>query len=426
MVIRRIAAVLLVSAMLLCCLPCAFADATASGGRLPDGAHDAVFADVAPGTYYAEAVPWAVERGITDGVTENKFRPNRICSRADVLALLWQYDRCPHYGRTPGFTDLSADDSRYSALCWAADAGIADDSEDERFRPDDCCTRAEAVLFLWRYAGSPSATGAMRFRDVPADSAYRMAVLWALKRGVTRGTSKETFSPDVPCTRAQLVTMLYRLNRMLPEKRLIVIDPGHQRHANYDKEPNGPGSSELKAKTASGTYGEISKLNEYELNLTVSLQLREALERRGYWVIMTRESHDVDLSNIERAEIANRAGADIAIRIHANGSSNTSVYGAETVTMTRNNPYHPELYSRCRALSQAIIDHICLQTGAKNKGVWETDTMTGVNWSEVPVTIVEMGYMSNPDEDRNLGTPSYQAKIVQGICDGVNEYFANQ
>lgn len=403
-------AVLLI--LVLCLLTCA------AGGAF------AVFSDVSAGDYFAEAVDWAVQRGITTGVTATEFQPHRACSRAEAVTFLWRYDRTPHYGRQTLFTDLKAGGYYEKAVCWAVEEGIVKGVNKTSFAPDASCSRAQIVTFLWRYAGSPKVTGTTRFEDVSPDRYYYQAVLWAAKNGVTRGVSATAFSPNRICTRAQIVTMLLRMDKILPEKRLVVIDPGHQRRGNYDKEPIGPGATQTKAKVSSGTYGPTSKLNEYELNLTVSLQLREALERRGYWVMMTRETHDVDISNKERAEFANNVGADAAIRIHANGSDNTAKHGAMTINMTKTSPYNPGLYTKSRALSQSLVNHLCQATGAKNNGVWDTDTMTGINWSLVPVTIVEMGYMSNPTEDRNMATASYQAKIVKGICDGVDEYFA--
>lgn len=207
--------------------------------------------------------------------------------------------------------------------------------------------------------------------------------------------------------------------------KLIVIDAGHQRKANTDKEPLGPGSSEMKKKVSSGTAGKYSKLNEYELNLILALKLQKILEDRGYTVKQIRTSHDVNISNVERAEIANQAGADAFIRIHADGSENTSVHGCMTICQTKKNPWNANLYSKSQALSKAVVDELAKATGAKNNGIWETDTMTGINWCTVPVTIVEVGYMSNPDEDKKLGTESYQDKIAEGIANGIDLYFKN-
>ena len=206
--------------------------------------------------------------------------------------------------------------------------------------------------------------------------------------------------------------------------RVVCIDAGHQRVGNSAPEPVGPGAAETKFRVSGGTQGRFTGIPEYELTLAVSLLLRDILTQRGYTVVMVRETNDVDISNAERAAIAADAGADVFVRIHANGSDDPAHSGAMTICMTPQNPYNSALYPASRALSDCVLDALVAATGCRREYVWETDTMSGINWATMPVTIVEMGYMTNEQEDRLLATDTYRAQVAVGIADGIDAYFA--
>ena len=207
--------------------------------------------------------------------------------------------------------------------------------------------------------------------------------------------------------------------------KTIVIDPGHQTKGDTSKEPIGPGATETKYKVTTGATGTYTKQKESELVLKVSLKLEEELKKQGYKVIMTRTTNNVNISNSERAKIANDANADAFIRIHADSYDNSSVNGISTLCQTSKNQYNGNLAEKSYKLSKALLDNMVQITGAKSRGVTRTDTMSGINWSKVPVSIIEMGFLSNEKEDKLLATSEYQEKIVAGIVNGINEFFEN-
>lgn len=205
---------------------------------------------------------------------------------------------------------------------------------------------------------------------------------------------------------------------------LIVLDPGHTSRVPGTMEPIGPGASEMKEADTEGTFGSASGLHEYDLTMDVAEKLRAELEERGYEVKLTHHDTFTPISCSERAAVANENQADAFIRIHANGSENTEASGAMTVCITKDNPYHPELYSASVRLSEILLDSYCTQTGANREYVWETDSMTGNNWAEVPTSLIELGYMSNPDEDLRMNQDSYQKTMCKAIADGLDKWFA--
>ena len=173
-----------------------------------------VFVDVATGSYYEDAVDWAVENGITTGVSANRFDPNGVCTRAQAVTFLWRAAGSPApRSRTMPFTDVPAGNYYYDAVLWAVENGITKGTSDTTFSPNMTCTRAQIVAFLWRSEKSPAAGTANPFADVKSTAYYADAVLWAVKENITKGTTSTTFSPDADCTRAQIVTFLWRCKK---------------------------------------------------------------------------------------------------------------------------------------------------------------------------------------------------------------------
>ncbi len=198
--------------------------------------------------------------------------------------------------------------------------------------------------------------------------------------------------------------------------RLVVcIDPGHQAHGDSDLEPVGPGSSTMKAKVSSGTAGVATGTPESELVLAVSLKLRDALSSRGIKVVMTRTTQDVRLSNIERAQIANRAGADLFVRIHADGSEDRSVSGIHVLYPASVKGWTDDIAAASKQAAALAQRELIAATGAKDRGIDARSDMTGFNWCDVPAILPEIGFMSNAAEDALLATPAYQDKIVAGL-----------
>ena len=172
------------------------------------------FIDVPAGSYYYDAVLWAVENGITTGASASRFDPNGVCTRAQAVTFLWRAAGSPApRSRAMPFTDVPAGSYYYDAVLWAVENGITEGTSDTRFSPNATCTRAQIVAFLWRSEKSPAASSRNPFADVKSSAYYADAVLWAVKEDITKGTTNTTFSPDADCTRAQIVTFLWRCKK---------------------------------------------------------------------------------------------------------------------------------------------------------------------------------------------------------------------
>jgi N-acetylmuramoyl-L-alanine amidase len=207
------------------------------------------------------------------------------------------------------------------------------------------------------------------------------------------------------------------------KEKTIVIDPGNQLSMNASTEQVGPGSEETKIGASAGVTGVAQGTTEYSLNLTYALALKEELEERGYTVSITRESNDVNMTNKERAEFANASGAVAYVRIKMNYSTNDALTGVMAATMDSESPYNAELYEESHNLATRLLQGVCESTGATNHGIYESDDMTAVNWSDIPVAVIELGYLSNEEEEAKLLDADYQALVIKGLADGIDLYY---
>lgn len=208
-----------------------------------------------------------------------------------------------------------------------------------------------------------------------------------------------------------------------PNGKKVAIDAGHQARGNSSTEPVGPGASTKKAKVAGGATGASSRVPEYKMTLRVAKKLKNILEKRGYEVYMVRSTNNVNISNKQRAIRANKSGADIYIRLHGDASSSSGVKGASGLYPSSSNPYVGKLSKKSKRLTKKILASYCKKTGIKNRGCIVRNDLTGTNWSEIPVTLIEMGFMSNPSEDRKMQNSKFQKKMATGIADGIDKYF---
>ena len=202
---------------------------------------------------------------------------------------------------------------------------------------------------------------------------------------------------------------------------VVCIDPGHQAQSNSTPEPIGPGSKTTKPSVSGGATGVSTDIPEYEIALQISMNLKKRLEAAGIKVVMTRMVNDVDISNSKRAEIANKAGADLFVRIHGDGSPDSSTVGISTLYPAANQWTKP-ITARSKVAAVAVQKALVSSTGAVNRGAVQRSDLSGFNWAKVPSVLVEAGFLSNPVEDKLLASPHYQDKVAQGIADGILVY----
>jgi len=200
---------------------------------------------------------------------------------------------------------------------------------------------------------------------------------------------------------------------------VVVIDPGHDARANLATEPIGPGSSARKIKDGGGTHGVVTGVREPDLTLEVSLRLRRLLRAAGVRVVMTRtRTSGASMGNIARARIANDAGAALFLRVHADGASSASARGTHTLTPALRRGWTDDVYASSRRAAALVQTELVRTLGFPNRGIQERSDFTGFNWADVPVILVEMGFMTNPTEDRALARPTVRQRAALGLCRG--------
>lgn len=208
------------------------------------------------------------------------------------------------------------------------------------------------------------------------------------------------------------------------EGHIICVDPGHCVTSDAKKgyrEPVSPLSDQTKPRYLSGTSGKT--MTEEKLNLAVGLKLRDALEALGAQVVMTREVSEISLPNTERCRIANESGADVHVHIHADGAENKSVHGVSVLIPSGDLLGTPSIVDESARLGKLMVDRVAEATGAQNRGTIPRSDLTGLNFSEIPSVFIEMGFMTNPEEDALLSSGEYQDKIVTGMVNSLLDWY---
>jgi N-acetylmuramoyl-L-alanine amidase len=218
------------------------------------------------------------------------------------------------------------------------------------------------------------------------------------------------------------VFKIYEQTKVLTPKKVIVIDPGHAKGGNKGMEKRSPYSEELKIKDPGGAYGVSTRLNEYEVNMMVAQKLKVLLEKNRFNVIMTKNSNGENPGNVDRAKIGNDNNASIVLRIHCDSNDSSSAHGA-SMLVPEPVGYAENIYKVSQQYGEIILRNFMNSTGAKNRGISKRKDITGFNWSKVPVVLIEMGFMSNTEEDKLLANDNYQNKITEGLLNGIKEIF---
>lgn len=289
-------------------------------------------------------------------------------------------------------------------------------------------TETAADDFIFTFTKKPTTLKATKKYTIQTNAPDDAAVHYSVsnkkyatitQKGVLKGKQVGTVTVTAVCNDQTIQCKV-----KIKGKKIIYLDPGHQRYADFSTEPIGPGSSTRKEKMTGGATGVATGIPEYKFNLTIAKKLRTALLKKGYAVVMSRTSHDVKLGNVARAKKGNKSGADICIRIHADSFSNPSAKGASVLYASSSNPYYAGKYAKkSKKLATKLSNSYCKATGIYNRGIVVRNDLTGTNWSKMPTVLIECGFLSNPTEDRKLNNDSFQSKMVKGMVNGIDAYF---
>ncbi|MGM7634634.1 N-acetylmuramoyl-L-alanine amidase family protein [Bacillus sp. Hm123] len=248
------------------------------------------------------------------------------------------------------------------------------------------------------------------------DAQSKQGLLNALFKKENEQVNKKSFEQATTTNPASHISMEKE------EPFIICIDPGHQSKANLEQEPIGPGAKETKYKVSGGTTGVATNTPEHVLTLQASTLLKKELENKGFQVIMTRTSADVDISNKERAEIANQHNANLFVRIHADGAENAEASGFSVLVPTKETPYTKSIFTDSEQAAKLVVSNVSKEISLHQTGVLYRNNLSGFNWSKVPVILTEIGFMTNPEEDLKLADPTYLTNLIQLIANGIEQY----
>ena len=259
-----------------------------------------------------------------------------------------------------------------------------------------------------------------------------------IERDVTQETAEvqtkeQTEAQDKVVQRESAVQLLpgasgiddskYDFDSVTMDDTVIVLDPSRQECAiSEEEEPIGPGASEEKHKYTENGQGAYSGQSEADLCLQVAKKARDELQDKGYKVFLTREDNDTLLSNTERSQIANKYKADVFVRINANSDKNGEKNGSFCIIPSENNPYVSSMYGECRRLAESLIGTYCEETGMANGGCRERDDNIGINWSNMPVTVLELGYLTNQSDDYKMEKQDFRDQMAEGLAKGIVKY----